>query len=73
MVNSTFEIVIDDCSYSIKLVEEWGCHLGDDAFLTEDEKDSRTEVLSQQNDAHVLKDVQGEFDDLVNDLNKEWM
>lgn len=48
VVNSTVEVVIDDCSYSFKLVEEWGCHLGDDAFLTEEEKDSRTEVLSQQ-------------------------
>jgi len=30
----------------LKLVEEWGCNLGEDAFLTNDATETRTEVLS---------------------------
>ncbi|AES70226.2 hypothetical protein MTR_3g049960 [Medicago truncatula] len=53
--------------------EEWGCNLGEDAFMTEEEKESRTEALSTHNDAPGMEEVQGEIDDLVDDLNKERM
>jgi len=57
----------------IKLVEEWGCNLVEDAFLLEEEMESRTEVLSNHNDAPRMEEVQGEMDELVDDLNKEWL
>ena len=37
VVNSTFDVMIDGCNYVLKLVEEWGCNLGEDAFLSEEE------------------------------------
>lgn len=42
------------------------------AFLSEEETESRTKALSKQNDAPGMEEVQGELDDVVNDLNKEW-
>lgn len=41
--------------------------------MTEEEKESRTEALSTHNDAPGMEEVQGEIDDLVDDLNKERM
>jgi len=43
ILNVTTELLIDGYVYSIKLVKEWGCCLGKDAFLTDD----RTEDLNQ--------------------------
>jgi len=37
VVNSTFDVMIDGFNYVLKLVEEWGCNLGEDAFLSEEE------------------------------------
>ena len=73
VVNSSSEVVIDGCKYVIKLVEEWGCNLGEDAFLSEVEADSRTEALTNVNDAPGLEDYHGEMNDLVEDLNEEWL
>lgn len=44
IVNKTAEFLIDNCNYVIKLVEEWGCNLGEDAFMTEEVIDSRPET-----------------------------
>jgi len=57
VVNTTSEVIIDDIKHSIKLLEEWGCNLGEDAFQLEDEKDSRTEAQFQQNDAPGMEDI----------------
>jgi len=35
IVNTSSDFFIDGCKYVIKLVEEWGCCLGEDAFLTD--------------------------------------
>ena len=74
IVNKSLEFFIDGTQFDIKLVEEWGCLLGEDAFLTEVESESTPEVLAQPNDVDGLDEVQGEWelDDLVNDLHKEW-
>jgi hypothetical protein len=74
IVNKTSEFSIDGCLYVIKLVEEWGCNLGEDAFLREDESESVPETSPQFNDANDMEEVQGEWelDDLVTDLHKEW-
>jgi hypothetical protein len=54
-------------------MEEWGCNLGDDAFMTEVEPENTQEVLSHSKDVEGLDEVQGEWelDDLVTDLHKE--
>jgi len=72
ILNTTSECVIDGKKYVIKLVEEWGYVLGEDAFMTE--VDSSPEESCNPNDDVGLEEVQGEWelDDLVNDLQKEW-
>jgi hypothetical protein len=74
IVNSSSDFIIDGGNYSIKLVEEWGWNLGEDAFLSEEEPDTRLEALHQSNNDNGLDEVQGEWelDDLVTDLHKEW-
>jgi len=37
IVNKSAEFIIHDRKYVIKLVEEWGCNLGEDAFMSEEE------------------------------------
>jgi len=55
-------------------VEEWGCILGEDAFMSEGEADLVSEEGSRNNHFVGLDEVQGEWelDDLVNDLQNEW-
>jgi len=71
-INLTSEVVIDGCKYSLKLVEEWGCNLGEDAFMSEEEIDPRAKALSICKDVAGMEEFNGEMDDLVDDLNKEW-
>ena len=72
VINATSEVVIDGCKYLLKLVEEWGCNIGEDAFMSEDESDSRAEVLSIGNEVPVMEEFKGDVDDFVNDFNEEW-
>jgi len=74
IVNTTSEFSIDGCAYVIKLMEEWGCNLGEDAFLTEIENESLPDTLPQLNIDDGMEEVQGEseLDDLVDDFHKEW-
>lgn len=71
IINSSIEVFIDGQIFLLKLVEEWGCNLGEDAFLSEDVSDSRTEALSHQNDAPGMEDYQGDLDALVDDLSND--
>jgi hypothetical protein len=41
IVNTSAEFIIDKYKYVVKMVEEWGCNLGEDAFMTEEVIDSR--------------------------------
>ena len=74
IVNSSPNFFFYRCKYVIKLVEEWGCSLGEDVFLTEEVYDATPEMLSQPNIVTGLEEVQGEWelDELVDDLRKEW-
>jgi len=74
IVNKLAEFLIDGTKFNIKLVEKWGCNLGEDAFMTEVESDSTPEGIIQPNDVDDLDEVQGEWelDELVDDLHKEW-
>jgi len=73
ILNTSLDFIIDGSLYSIKMVEEWGCNLGEDAFLTEVDIESTPKTLPQNNVSGV-EEVQGEWelDDLVDDLQKEW-
>jgi len=66
--NMSSEFLIDGSKYVIKLVEEWGCNLGEDAFMMEIEADSRPEALSQPNNVVGMDEVQGEWE--LDDLCK---
>ena len=74
ILNRLSEFVIDGRCYGIKIVEEWGCNLGEDAFMSESEIDSKPEEEPPNNDFTGMDEVQGEWelDDLVTDLQKEW-
>lgn len=61
IVNKSYDFIIDGSKHVIKLVEEWGCNLGEDAFLTEVESDSRPETSLHHNDVEGLDEVQGEW------------
>jgi len=67
------DIVINGFKYVIKLVEEWGCNLGEDSFMLEEETVPSTEALSNIHDAAGMVDIHGDMDDLVEDLNVEWV
>jgi len=43
IVNQSVEFIIDDNKFLFKVVEEWGCNLGDDAFMTEVEPEPTPE------------------------------
>jgi len=75
IVNTTSEFFIDGNKYILKMVEEWGCNLGEDAFLTEDDSETELEALTQFNNDPGLDEVQGEWelDELVDDLHEEWI
>jgi len=58
----------------LKTMEEWGCNLGEDAFLTEVDSVTEPEALPQYNNVPGLDEVHGEWEleELVDDLHKEW-
>jgi len=70
IVNTTAEFFIDGIKYSLKMVEEWGCNLGEDAFLSEVITETQSEA-STFNDVPGLDEVKGEWelDELVDDLS----
>ena len=60
ILNTSSDFIVDGNLYSIKMVEEWGCNLGEDAFLTEVETKSRPETLPHLNNINGVEEVQGE-------------
>ena len=49
IVNTMSEFFIDGCKYVIKIVEEWGCCLGEDAFMSDEVTDSNPETVAIDN------------------------
>lgn len=71
VLNLTTELLIDGHVYAIKLVEEWGCCLGEDAFLTEDvtddthlSKEDVSDHFGEHGSATFKEDVEVLFDDI---------
>lgn len=60
IVNTSFDFIIDGSLFGIKVVEEWGCNLGEDAFLTEVEIETKPEPFP--NCVEGLDEVQGEWE-----------
>ena len=72
VVNTSSELLIDGCKYRLKLLEDWGCCLGENTFFTEEGPAIQTDVLSEHNEVTGMKEVREELDDLMEDLNNEW-
>jgi len=77
IIKKTTEFFIDGSKYSVNMLEEWGCNLGEDAFLTEvklDQLPVEEPHFNVDDDDDDFDEVQGEWelDDLVIDLQKEW-
>jgi hypothetical protein len=74
ILNKLNVFIIDGRKYDIKIVEEWGCNLGEDSFMSDEEIVSIPEEELHNNDVEGLDEVQGEWelDDLVTDLQNEW-
>lgn len=55
------------------MVEEWGCSLGEDAFLSDEEAETRPAAVHNV-DEDDLEEIQGEWElhELVDDLRDEW-
>jgi hypothetical protein len=60
IVNKLSEFVIDGKQYGIKIVEEWGCNLGENVFMSEGDTDSTPEEEPHINNFTGLDEVQGE-------------
>jgi len=75
VLNKTIVLLVDGQTFSIKMVEEWGCHLGEDVFLTEEASDQcvhNVDVESEFAAGHGLEELCGDVDALVDDIQKEW-
>ena len=73
VINSSSEIAIYGIKHVIKLVEEWGCNLGEDAFLSEEELESPSDNLANIHDTVGMENCQDDVDALVDKLNKDWL
>ena len=73
VLNTTTVVLVDGRQVSIKLMEEWGCCLGEDAFLTEEVIDlPHKEDIAHQLTDHGLDDTEGDVDALLDDLQRDW-
>jgi len=75
VLNFTTELLIDGFVHSIKLVEDWGCCLGEDAFLTKEVTDDRfheKEAMSDFCVAHGSDKFQGDVEALFDDIQQVW-
>jgi len=75
VLNTTSEILIDDCKFVIKLVEEWGCNLGEDSFLMEEVTDVcsiHTNDGSDRFEDIGVDEVRGDIEVLLQDIQHAW-
>jgi len=74
IVNKLSDFIIDGRQYALKLVEEWGCNLGEDAFTSDEATKPFSEDRSEHFNPEGLDEVQDawDLDDLVTDLQNEW-
>jgi len=74
VLNLTTDVLVDGTTFSIKLVEEWGCNLGEDAFLSED--NSEQNLFKDEGfdnfDGHDIEGEGGEVEAILDDLCNDW-
>jgi hypothetical protein len=75
VLNKMMVLMVDGCNYNNKLVEKWGCNLGEDAFLTEEVVEYRVQNIDEGQGilgGHGLDEVDSDVEDLINDIHREW-
>jgi len=75
VLNKSMVMLVDGSKCSIKLVEEWGCHLGEDAFLMEEIVEHRASNVDDDLEREIGEDFydeDGDVDLLVEDMHQEW-
>jgi hypothetical protein len=70
VINDEADLLVDDDLVNIKIMEEWGFSLGEDACLFED-----TSICDESEKAKVHGDfvVYNDVKNLVNEMTEEWM
>lgn len=71
LVISDAKVMIDGAIYELKIVEEGGFSLGEDACLSEDEEVKEEEDMEDERNIGDLH-VDGEVDNLMKHLSEEW-
>jgi hypothetical protein len=68
-------LLVEGLLYTVKLVEEWGCFLGEDLFLSEEKLKSpfeKNDAVSERLEVHGILDDHGDVEELINDLRQQW-
>ena len=71
VLNTSSTMIIDGSEYTLRLVEDWGCNLGEEAFLTEDGEETQVDAVSHHSDVPDLEEVRGDMEVLINDLQHD--
>lgn len=74
VLNFTTDVLVDGSMFPIKLVEEWGWNLGEDAFLTEEniEQSSLKDEGFDNFDGHDIEGDGGDVEAILDDLCNDW-
>jgi len=72
IINTKTDILVEDVLVNIKIVEEWGCSIGEDVCLFEDDPVSdESEELENQCDHALNNDVDILVNEIAQDLNQQ--
>jgi hypothetical protein len=75
VLNENVELFVDGRKCFIKIVEEWGCNLGEDAFLTEEVSVTPEDNVNEEHENVNGRDIDvldGDVDNLIEDIHREW-
>lgn len=70
VINDEADLLVDDDLVNIKIMEEWGFSLGEDACLFEDASICDE---SEKAEVHVVFVVNNDVENMVNEMTEEWM
>lgn len=73
VINFTEKILIDGEIVELKIIEEWGFEIGEDACSLEDVDDDSKVSVPCNNYDFLAPDVCDQVDDLVNNLADDWV
>jgi len=72
VLNLTDKILVDGVLVELKIIEEWGFSIGEDACLVEDDVDSKA-FIPDNNFEHVIPKNREHVEDLINNLSDDWV